>query len=467
MKVPLPPTIVSAIATVRWPLTAPSMPMYYEPISSLKKLRQPNSIPPNLRPLMEISDILDGLSLNIDSHDKFDGKSKRNYSSLALALIFLGNGLQDECHDLITPLSWQEDTYFGGPTLCSSVEGDVVALASYVHSLLHRREAFAMGEFGMIGFQNANYWASATKAREANDNLPYEEVRREVLKVSKEYGDEAKQWCNERILKEREGDENYWEIRSLHELCASVLRDENSFGEMKAFAERASEIELRVLLKCCLERAGFDCGDCLWREMNDNGANGGNDDISHRETNIEGQSEGNVVVDIDSDVAQGIANKISSAHLGAFQSSGSVTLRNVWMGSFDPVDNRLTIAAGLACRLLASPAVTTVTNRVDNDTGVQIILPSNESESAELLSTMERQAGNSFYGGGAVAVGDAFATIIKANEVVTGTNGSFFFLPADKSSSEVIFADRFHGTRGETPTSVLQWSKGTIHVSNQ
>jgi len=76
--------------------------------------------------------------------------------------------LADESHDLITPLSWNEDIYFGGPSMVAQADASIIAVASYVHALIHRREGFALGENAMIGYQNAHYWANAADARIAS-----------------------------------------------------------------------------------------------------------------------------------------------------------------------------------------------------------------------------------------------------------------------------------------------------------
>ena len=60
-----------------------------------------------------------------------------DYARVAVALLLLGGGATDECHDLITPLSWNDDTHFGYGPPKSSV---AAAEASYAHSLVHRRE---------------------------------------------------------------------------------------------------------------------------------------------------------------------------------------------------------------------------------------------------------------------------------------------------------------------------------------
>ena len=445
MYICLPLPITSAIASIRWPLSEPALPMYYEPLTSLRTLRQPNAIPPTLKPIIDIPSTINDL-ITLNNNDE-----SRDNIITALALIFLGNGMGDEAHDLITPLSWSEDTYFGGPTLCSEAEDAVVSMASYVHSLVHRKEGFAQGEFGMIGYQNANYWANAARARDDIAFIPYKEIRDSVLEASTEFGPEAENWCRQRIVEEGGHDDCYWETRALHELCARVSTDDSISNELKEFAERAAEVELRVLLRCSLKRAGYECGDCLRMD---------NDELNTS------RYPSTKAPQLDDNLALAVANKVSSAHLGAFQSSNCVTLRNVVRSlESGDADIPLSVAAGLACRLLASPACKFAAQD-DSDDILYIILPVNESEGTQLVDGLVQKFGSSFYGGGPLSVGDAFAFVADTNVEPLRQNGLYTFIPCESSDDGAVFIDRFHGTRGDTPTCVLQWSKGTIHKSN-
>eukprot|EP00551_Chaetoceros_affinis_P008209 CAMPEP_0203665474 /NCGR_PEP_ID=MMETSP0090-20130426/2681_1 /ASSEMBLY_ACC=CAM_ASM_001088 /TAXON_ID=426623 /ORGANISM="Chaetoceros affinis, Strain CCMP159" /LENGTH=366 /DNA_ID=CAMNT_0050529039 /DNA_START=356 /DNA_END=1456 /DNA_ORIENTATION=+ len=358
----------------------------------------------------------------------------------SLALVFLGHGLADEAHDLITPLSWSEDTYFGGPTLVSKADKEVVTLSSFCHALVHRREGWAHGEFGYIGWQNANYWSSATNSR-GTYTLPLSEVRQKVLAIGEEIGGEAKQWCEDHIISEGGSDKSYWESRALHELCAKTSRDEHKHddSELRLFAQRAAEAELKTLLKYSLYRAGYDCDHIIGKDKDETLK---------------------VLRKIDESVALAIANKISSAHIGAFASSDCVTVRNLVRDGADD-SFLLSVAVGLACRLLGSPACVyqediSLLNAATE--GIFIILPENETEFSEGAS--------SFYGGGPVSRRDAFAIRIGKNgseKVVKGLDKQVYaFIPCAADHKKALFVDKFYGSRGERPTSVIQWSKGTI-----
>jgi hypothetical protein len=464
MKVPLPSTLASAISTMKWPLLPNSVPMYYESLSSLSQLRQNSNGSPFMSTyLQNLDETIESLVLkssddnanknnnnnynkdnNVNNINEHDEATNKYFIMISLALLCLGHGYSDEAHDLVTPLSWSEETHFGGPSLCAIVNEEVVTLASYVHSLVHRREGFAQGEFGMIGWQNANYWSSATNSRAAAQTLPYANIRNEVLAIGNEFGDEAIQWCKEHIIDEGGNDESYWEPRALHALCARTSRDESSHdNKLRLFAEQAAEAELRLLLHSSLNRAGY------LTELDDLDNSRNDEEVSILSMPI-----------INDNISLSIANKVSSAHLAAFQSSNSVTIRNLVREGVDD-SFFFSVAAGLACRLLGAPACIYQDPSVRNTAmeGICIMLPKNESEISNHLSSQNPM----FYGGGPLSIGDAFAS----TGFGTGKKGEFVFIPCTPADKKAIFIDKFYGTRGETPTTVIQWSKGTIFETEQ
>jgi hypothetical protein len=190
----------------------------------------------------------------------------RHFGLVALALVLIGNGYTDECHNLITPLSWPDDIHFAyGPSVYSNVSAEARSYATYVHCLVHRKEAFNMGEFGMMGFANANYWSSAVKTSPGVDLLPHAELleRVQTLASSQQYADSAsvQDWCRDHgILLESSVEKPYFETRAVHELCATVLRQKGSDEKLKAFAEQVAESEIRILLSHALEKAGLGEG---------------------------------------------------------------------------------------------------------------------------------------------------------------------------------------------------------------
>jgi hypothetical protein len=79
---------------------------------------------------------------------------------VACGLLQLACGGLDECHALITPLSWDSPTLFGGePVPGSPARAD----ATLLHHLVHLREGPLPGEFG-TGWNNSAYWASVLGA---------------------------------------------------------------------------------------------------------------------------------------------------------------------------------------------------------------------------------------------------------------------------------------------------------------
>jgi hypothetical protein len=99
---------------------------------------------------------------------------------LHMSILLLGHGYTDECHNLVTPLSWRDDIHFAsGPSIYDQVSPAVKSFATYTHSLVHRKEAFYVGEFGMVGFQNANFWSNTVwqceQQQHPNNYLPHVE----------------------------------------------------------------------------------------------------------------------------------------------------------------------------------------------------------------------------------------------------------------------------------------------------
>lgn len=476
MKVPLP--ISTAIASIQWKLSNPSSPMYYEPIESLKTLRHTKDIPPVLGPIIYrgIYETIDDLTLSAVDGDDNNFSYKKYNLMLALGLILLGNGYIDEAHDLITPLSWSEDTYFGGPTMVPQAEVSVVAIASYAHSLLHRREGYAMGEFGMIGYHNAKYWSNAALSasqkleKDSSFVYPSRKLKEEILRLSHQYGSEAELWCREHIgnIGEEVHENHSWDPRVLHDLAAKVSKGDCVSQELLRFAESTCEIELRLLLEYCLECAGYDAVD-VFQTWSNKGC-------------ISSQSES---LDLNMELAQRVANRVSAAHIDVFQSNGSVTLRKV-LTLLDVKEEERNLcnllfsaASGLACRLLGSPAVRCVQEDIVDDDGevhandfLYVYFPRKELDTSDsLYSTWKEKIGSTFYGGGDLTVGDSFCfhpmamdPNAKAVQGITEI-GLYRFLPCEASDNNACFQDRFYGSRGDTPTSVIQWSKGTIHKS--
>ena len=134
MKAPIPPTLLTAISSIQCPLHGgPPVPMCYEPLDRLAEIRHSSSQPissSSMFPLLEdIPSTIDKISSTTTKTTNHKSISDPNTSIqqdniiLSLALIFLGNGFIDEAHNLVTPLSWSQDTHFGhGPSRTSQID---------------------------------------------------------------------------------------------------------------------------------------------------------------------------------------------------------------------------------------------------------------------------------------------------------------------------------------------------------
>jgi hypothetical protein len=283
----IPAVLASAIASIRWPLDAASHPpLHLKPLDQLQEIRKreqqqdgiaiatrldpshplaTSSLPLTLQELFPESDLKDD--------DEHNGRS-RHFGVVSTALILLGHGLVDEAHSLVTPYSWPEDMHFNhGPVLYHTVNTAVQTYATYAHSLVHRHEGFHTGEFGMQGWQNANYWSNAVMKSQGLDDLPHADLFRHISKIvvantvvgSTTNGnsgdmDRIRQWADQHNMR---ADSNYYfDSRAVHELCACAMQDDDdasTISRFRSFAERVAETELRVVLGHALQRAGFDC----------------------------------------------------------------------------------------------------------------------------------------------------------------------------------------------------------------
>lgn len=183
---------------------------------------------------------------------KVDGE-KRNFGLISLSLILLGNGMTDEAHDLVTPLSWPEDTYFGfGPSAYSTVSPATQSYATYVHCLIHRREGSHYGELGMRGWDNANYWSRAVLLSPGVKELPHKDWLHQLEKLLTKFSDssDVQAWAkshgflNQNCL---EKEEPYYESRAVHQLCAQAMSGANTGNTNKSlyeFAEQVAEMEV-------------------------------------------------------------------------------------------------------------------------------------------------------------------------------------------------------------------------------
>jgi hypothetical protein len=432
----LPNVFASALDTIEWPLgPTSSPPLHLASLEELKGLRKAN--PRTGRsPLDELvanvpESVESWFPLALDDGDS----ERRHFGLISTALLLIGHGYTDECHNLVTPLSWPDDIYFAyGPSQYSKVSPAARAYATYTHCLVHRREAFNVGEFGMMGFANGNFWSNAVKTSPGVDLLPHQELHASVQELSThEFGGDTQvqEWCQDHEFVSG-NDDSFFESRAVHQLCATVLRDPSN-TEFKAFAEKVAASEVRILLLHALRRAGYSM-DSMTKAQEEAKR------PSHSE--VEGTNNSK----IDEDIALSAARKVSSAHLSNFVTGGSIILRRV-VGDLDADATVLSAAAGLACELLQSPACKRSSTPLSTtgDTVKIIILRVDVGD---------------------LGPGDCLAAMIVSNsdDGSPDANNSFLYILEACAADDpnVLFVNRLHGTRGETPTSVVQWSKGTV-----
>jgi hypothetical protein len=264
----------TAISGVQWPLGPGSgPPLFFQSLEDLQILRPP--------PNPAIQDILKDLPATVNHLTTSSSSPEQgHFGRIALTLLLLGHGYTDECHNLVTPLCWPDDSHAAhdGPSMHHQVSPDVQAFATYTRCLVHRREAFNSGEFDA----NANYWFNAVQRTKDNSALPHSEWHSGILQLlaaSKEdyYADHDPQiqsWCQQHgfVVVESSGRRRqqqqqlptastffYFESRAVHELCAIVLRhpEENQHSPLRSFAEQVATQEVQILLRRALERAGI------------------------------------------------------------------------------------------------------------------------------------------------------------------------------------------------------------------
>jgi hypothetical protein len=414
-----------------------------ETLESLKSIRKDPS------PL----DLLQDLPATVETlfpPSSADDDEKRHFGLVATALILIGNGFTDECHNLVTPLSWPDDIHFAhGPSVYSQVSAEARAYATYTHCLVHRREAFNVGEFGMLGFANANYWSNAVAKSPGVSQLPHHQLVSEVRKlVQAEPG--ASNWAEQHLQ-----DDHFFESRAVHELCANVLKGD---VELQEFAEQVAETEVRVLLGHVLQKAGFDVSvESILRSQHAGDSSNPPPQAASSES-IE--SPTSLIqappsqFEIDEAIALTAGRKVSSAHQANFEASGSIVLRQTVVSRSDA----LSAAAGIACRLMNSPAcrLLEIPPAATDREILQIALPTTNQQ----VDSVNKLIGAD----GLLSSGDLVARVISGQPSSSSQDDGcwFHFVPCDASDSSVLFADRLFGTRGETPTTVVQWSKGTI-----
>jgi PAS domain S-box-containing protein len=186
---------------------------------------------------------------------------KEQWATIAAAILLLGHGYIDHAHNLIGPLSYQNDLpYFHGPALI--VDPDILAAASLVHSLVHRREGPHASEFGSTGYSNSDFWASAALRSGGEETLPLTRIRKRVEDLASTHGHRAQQWFQRNYSNTVMFEE--WDPRPVTALCKEVVpvtSNDPKYVPQKhfllEFAQKAVLTELQVLLEYSLTQLGY------------------------------------------------------------------------------------------------------------------------------------------------------------------------------------------------------------------
>jgi hypothetical protein len=145
---------------------------------------------------------------------------------------------------------------------------------------------------------------------------------------------------------------------------------------------------------------------------------------------------------LDNDNILRAASKVSSAHINSFLQNGVIVIRKVFVGQ---PENAMQLARAVACRLLGAPACTLAPFDSSAGKGAWIYF----SDFDETIL------------GFGVGPGDI---LVASSEVAKTSYISWKegLMPCEANNCSAVIKDRLFGTRGETPTTVIQWSKGTI-----
>lgn len=272
---------------MKWSLDEPPPPMYYKPIQEMAQIRaRDRSSPPVTYELFQdIPGTMDSL-VKQNKSDSQNTQEQGHFGRIALSILLLGHDYVDECHDLVLALSWPSDlemTY--GQSEYRQATPRVRACASYVHCMIHRKEAFHIGEFGMVGFDNAKFWSDqVTQAgSDGEAQLPQAQLVQAVQQLAQEImardddddevGRRTIQEWSHRIVNQNKANP-CMNHKAVHDMAMTVLsanvrkknsgntNQKNQNGKtatslLQDFAEQVIEAELRILLLYSLQHAGF------------------------------------------------------------------------------------------------------------------------------------------------------------------------------------------------------------------
>ena len=361
----------------------------------------------------------------------------------------------------------------------------------------HRKEGYHVGEFGMVGFANANYWANAFSQTAAagatntimNDDLhfPHQALYDAVQAIVMEYcnDDETASTTittttNKAIMEwgrqygflgpnesnsHNSNPRKVFDPRAIHALCATVWKENDGVHSspfsLQAFAERVATAELRVLLDYALAQTGYKMPDTAATTAST---------ITTTTTDGTATDVKSAVV-VNTDLATTATRKVSSAHLENFLAQGSIVLRRMVVINDDNDDandensttqHTFSVAAGIACRLLQAPACRRWSGSIREAT------TTNNNILHVFVAKRDISDTSMGCGGGYLGKGDVWCCTHTHESLDEDSNKHgtamdvYHFVATTANDPRADHVDPLYGTRGETPTTVIQWSKGTI-----
>lgn len=157
---------------------------------------------------------------------------------------------------------------------------------------------------------------------------------------------------------------------------------------------------------------------------------------------------------------------MSSAHLDSFNKNGIIVIRNIIQTSDCTSDltkekHLQQSVVAVACRLLNAPASTFIHGEFLTDTPADSTDPPWSAAFVYCMdsSTVHEPSGETVLGFDLGPNDVLVSSSVSLEEAVTWT---FTCVPCQADDTNAAYRDALFGKRGETPTTVVQWSKGTI-----
>jgi len=345
-----------------------------------------------------------------------------DHADVAAALVLLGGAAAaDEAHNLVTPLSWPHATAFGGG---ARPDGPAAHEATYAHALIHRMEAHHPGEFG-TGFHNSDFWFSAL-----GDHVVFPKVRDVAIRLSR---DPPAATCKlvQRFAMESLMDR--WAPKAFNGLLAQAASTPDD--ALRGYCEQVATAELRLLLEHCLEMCACAAAADVFP------------------ANLLPDSCGPAARGMSEEVEAALdaARRVSEAHVDGFRDQGLVAVRGPLDGN--PGDHQtLLVCAAVAARLLGAERVWRADARAPGEAGaVDVLHLDDEGE----IAVAGREV--------PVTRGDVLAVAADRGHQVGAHIRTLRFQarpPSEDPGAEPTWVDRLFESRGRTPTTVVQWSKG-------